>query len=107
MTLQNRTRDGATGTHARVLSKLKKLGDLSISVIRAMYRVSNGSWVLVNLMVVTAGEALVAEEVNSGVVDTSWQVLLVLDVVQAVGLVPALGKDVKGDLATNRVAINH
>jgi len=57
-------------------------------------------------MVVTTREALVAEEVNGGIVDASWQVLLVLDVVEAVRLVPALGEDVEGDLASDRVSVS-
>lgn len=65
---------------------------------------SHSSWVLVDFVVVAALVRLVAEEVNGGVLDTTWQVLLVLDVLQAVGLVPALGEDIERDLAADGVA---
>jgi hypothetical protein len=60
--------------------------------------------VLVNLIVVTILEALVAEEVDILVVDTremlSW-ICLGLDMLQAVCFIPAVRENVKGDLAAN------
>ena len=60
--------------------------------------------VLVNLIVVTILEALVAEEVDILVVDTremlSW-ICFGLDMLQAVCLIPAVREDVEGDLAAN------
>ena len=60
--------------------------------------------VLVNLIVVTILEALVAEEVDILVVDTgqmlSW-ICLRLDMLQAVCLVPAVREDVEGYLAAD------
>ena len=60
--------------------------------------------VLENLVVVAALVRLVAKEVDSAVLD-SRDLLLGLDVLQAVSLVPAGGEDVEGDLAADRVAI--
>ena len=57
--------------------------------------VADGARVLEDLVVVAALVRLVAEEVNGGVVDAAGQVLLVLDVLQAVGLVPASRKNVE------------
>ena len=66
---------------------------------------SHSSWILVDFVVVAALVGLVAEEVDGGVFDTTWQVLLVLDMLQTVGLVPALGEDIEGDLAADGVAV--
>lgn len=57
-----------------------------------------------DLIIVAAGEALVAEEVN-GLVFDARDVLLGLDVLQAVSLVPASGEDIEGDLAADGVAV--
>lgn len=54
-----------------------------------------------DLVVVSTLECLVAEEVNSRVVNSAWQVLLVLNVLQTESLVPSFWKDIEGDLATN------
>lgn len=54
-----------------------------------------------DLVVVTALERLVAEEVDGGVLDAAGPLGLVLEVLEAVGLVPARGEDVEGDLAAD------
>lgn len=58
-----------------------------------------------NLVVVAAGRGLVAEEVDRLVGNAVGLLGLVLEVAQAVGLVPTVGEDVKGDLAPNGEAI--
>ena len=84
--------------------KIKQLPEFPHGVVWALHAVPRGSRVLVNLVVVAALVGLVAEEVDGCVVDAIREVLLVLDVLQAVRLVPAIGEDVKGDLTTNGVA---
>lgn len=56
---------------------------------------ANRSRIIENLVVVATLVGLVAEEVDGGVVNASRQVLLVLNVLQGVRLVPALGKDIE------------
>lgn len=65
---------------------------------------SLGPFVLENLIVITTLEGLVAEKVNSRVLDTG-NVLLRRQVLEAVGLVPASGEDVEGDLPADGVAV--
>lgn len=65
---------------------------------------SLGPLVLVNLVVVAAFVGLVAEEVNGLVLDAG-DVLLRRQVFEAVGLVPAGGEDVEGNLPTDGVAV--
>lgn len=62
---------------------------------------ADGPGVAVDLEVVAALERLVAEEVDVLVGDSVGLLGFVLEVLQAVGLVPAGGEDVEGDLATN------
>ncbi len=57
--------------------------------------------VLVDLAIIATLHCLVAKEMDGLVVDTTGQVLLVLDVLQTVPLIPALREDVEGDLATD------
>lgn len=66
---------------------------------------SNGSWILEDLVVVTALVCLVTEEVDSRIVDATWQILLILNVLEAVCLIPTLRKYIEGDLTTNGVAV--
>jgi hypothetical protein len=63
--------------------------------------VANGAWVLVNLVIIAALEGLVTEEVDGGIGDAAGLLGLVLEVLEAVPLVPALREDVEGDLATD------
>lgn len=65
---------------------------------------SLGPLVLVNLVVVTAFVGLVAEKVNSRVV-YAGNVLLRRQVLETVGLVPAGGEDVEGNLPADGVAM--
>lgn len=58
--------------------------------------------VLKNLIIVAALVRLVSEEVDSAVLDAR-HFFLGFDVLQAVGLVPARGEDVEGDLAADGV----
>ena len=62
--------------------------------------------VLINLIVVAAFECLVTKKVDCRVIHSARQVLVVLDVLQAVRLVPARWEDIEGNLTTNGVAIN-
>jgi len=66
--------------------------------------VPNSPRVRENLIVVSTRESFVTEEMDGLVLDAR-NVLLSLDVLQAVSLVPASGEDVKGDLAADRVSI--
>jgi hypothetical protein len=63
--------------------------------------VANGPGVIVDFPVVSARERLVAKEMDGLVLDAAGLLRLVLEVLEAVGLVPAIGEDVEGDLATN------
>lgn len=63
-------------------------------------RVANGALISVDLVVVTTLEGLVAEEVNVLVGNAALSGL-VLEVLKAVGLIPASGEDIEGDLAAN------
>ncbi len=66
---------------------------------------ANGAGIGVNLIVVAADGSLVAKEVDVLVRDAALLLGIGLEVLQAVGLVPAGGEDVKGDLAANGEAI--
>lgn len=81
--------------------EIESLLDLSYGLIGVLHGVADSPWVLVNLVIITTLEGLVAEEVDGGVVDAAGLLGLVLEVLEAVPLVPALGEDVEGDLATN------
>lgn len=84
--------------------KVKQLLQLSDSLLGASNAVANGARVLEDLVVVAALVGLVAEEVDGAVLDAA-DLLLGFDVLQAVGLVPASGEDVEGDLAADGVAV--
>ena len=86
--------------------KVEQLLQLSDSLLRAGHAVANGARVLEDLVVVAALVGLVAEEVDGAVLDAA-DLLLGFDVLQAVGLVPASGEDVKGDLAADGVAVKN
>ncbi len=61
--------------------------------------------VVEDLVVVATLHRLVAKEVDGGVLDAAGPLGLVLEVLQAVRLVPARGEDVEGDLAANGEAV--
>lgn len=86
------------------LSKVEQLLQLSHGLLRAGHAVADGARVLEDLVVVAALVGLVAEEVDGAVLDAA-DLLLGFDVLQAVGLVPASGEDVEGDLAADGVAV--
>lgn len=86
-------------------SQIEQLLDLSHGFIRVVDRMSNGPRIGVDLVVVSSYIRLVAEEVDGGVLDAAGLLGFVLEVREAVRLVPALGEDVEGDLAADGVAI--
>ena len=86
--------------------QVEQLPQLSHRLLRASHTVTNSARVLENLVVVAALVGLVAEEVDGAVLDAA-DLLLGFDVLQAVGLVPASGEDVKGDLAADGVAVKN
>jgi len=62
---------------------------------------SHGPGIRKDFVVVAALERLVAEEVNRGELDAPFLVALVLEVPEAVSLVPPVGEDVKRDLTAD------
>lgn len=85
-------------------SKIKKLLQLLHGIIRTLYGVTNRPKVSVDLVIIASDKALVTEEVNVLVLGAR-DVLLSLDVLQAVSLVPAGRENVKRDLTTDRKAV--
>lgn len=81
--------------------EVEKLFQNLNSLLRALDGVANGSLVAEDLVVVAALERLVSEEMDLLVADSVGLLGLVFKVVQAVGLVPAGGEDVEGDLAAD------
>jgi len=84
--------------------EVEQLLQLSDGLLGAGHAVANGARVLEDLVVVAALVGLVAEEVDGPVLDAA-DLLLGFDMLQAVGLVPASGEDVEGDLAADGVAV--
>jgi len=76
-----------------VYLKVEQLLELSGCVLGALDAVADGTRVLVDLVVVTALVCLVTEEVDGCVLGA--ELLLGLDVLQAVCLVPTSGEDVE------------
>lgn len=62
---------------------------------------SNSPGVFVDLIVVAALKRLVTEEVDGLEVNASLKILVVLDMLQAVCLVPTCWEDVEGDLTAD------
>ena len=60
----------------------------------------HGPWVLKDLIIITALVGLIPKEMNSRVVHPA-ELLFLLEVLQAVRLVPPCGKDIEGDLAAD------
>lgn len=83
----------SSSNHVWVCSKAEQLLELSGSVLRGLDAVADGARVLIDLVVVTTLVCLVAEEVDCRVLGTV--LLLGLDVLQAVGLVPASGENIE------------
>lgn len=86
--------------------QLKQLPQQLHRMLWVVDRVANSPTVAEDLVVVAAGHALVAEEVDVLVLDAG-RFLFGLEVAQAVGLVPAGGEDVEGDLAADGVAVRY
>ena len=61
--------------------------------------------IAVDLPVVPAFVRLVTEEMNVSILDSAWEILLILQVLEAIGLIPALGEDIEGDLAADGVSV--
>jgi hypothetical protein len=87
--------------HSSPHLKIKDLLKLLHSIIGIHNRVADCAGILINLVVVTSDETLVAEEVDVLVIGAG-ELLLSRDVLQGIGLVPALGEDIERDLAANR-----
>lgn len=85
-------------------SNAKSLLQLLHGVLWTINRVTDSAGVRKDLIIVAAGEALVAEKVDCLVLNAG-NVLLGLDVLQAVSLVPTSGEDIEGDLAADGVAV--
>jgi hypothetical protein len=80
------------------LLQIKQLLQLRHGILWAGHGMPYGPAVGVNLVVVAALERLVAKEVDSRVLHAAGLLGLVLEVLQAVCLVPAGGEDVERDL---------
>ena len=60
--------------------------------------------ILIDLVIITALVCFIPKEVDSCIVDAA-DLLFILDMLQAVCLVPACGEDIEGDLAANGKSI--
>lgn len=87
------------------LLQIKELLQLCHRILRAGHRVSDCPRIAVDLVVVSSLVSLVTEEVDRLVLDTSRLLRLVLEVLQAVGLVPSGREHVEGYLAADREAV--
>lgn len=76
-------------------SKIEQLLDLGVCVVWVLDSMANCSRVLVDLVVVSTLECLVAKEVDSGVFDSARLLCFGLDVLQAVSLIPARWEDIE------------
>ena len=83
------------------LVQRKELLDLDHGILRVLDRMADSAGVHVDLVVVATLHCLVAEEVDRRVGDPARLFGLVLQVAQAVRLVPARGKDIEGELAAD------
>lgn len=89
----------------RVQSQVEQLLQLRHGIFWFCDCMSNRPWVIVDLVVVSTRGTFVAKEMNRRIFNAAGLLRLVLKVPEAECLVPALGKDIEGDLAANRVAI--
>ena len=81
----------------------KHLLQLPHRIFRTLHAMPDRPLIRVNFIIVAALVRHIAEEVDRRVLDTA-DVFFLGEVLQAVGLVPAGGKDVKGDFAADGVA---
>lgn len=85
---------------------MEDLLELLHGVLRPRDGVADCPRVAVDFVVVTTFESLIAKEVD-GLVFNARDVLLGCEVLETVRLVPTSGEDVKGDLATDGVAVEN
>ena len=88
-------------------SQVEKLLDDPHRVLRALDSMPDRPGILIDLIIITILEALVAEEVDVLVLNAREMLRRVsfgLDMSQAVCLIPTVREDIEGDLAANRVA---
>lgn len=78
----------------------KRLPENLHRILWSFDRMADRSFIRIDLVVITALERLVAEEVDVFIVDAG-HLFLGFDVSEGVGLVPAGGEDVEGDLAAD------
>ena len=89
-------------------SQVKQLPELLHGVLWPLDSVPNRPRIVIDFVVIAAHEGRVAKEVNLVILDPRealGRVRLSLDMLQAVGLVPAFRKDVERDLATDGEAV--
>lgn len=87
------------------LLQVKELLQLCHRILGARHRVSNCPRIAVDLIVVSSLVSLVTKEVNCGVFNTARLLGLVLEMLQAVGLVPPGREHIEGYLAADREAM--
>jgi len=63
------------------------------------------SWVAIKLIIIPARTRLVAKEMDVFVLNSVGLLGFRFEVLQTVALVPAVGEDIEGDLATNGISI--
>lgn len=85
--------------------QVEQLLQLGHGILRACNRVTDCPAILVDLVIVTALVCLVTKEVDSGILLATVVLGLGLEMLKAVGLIPTGWEDVKGDLASNGVAV--
>lgn len=75
--------------------QIKQLLENANRILGRLDSMANGARIAVDFPVVAALKGLVAEEVDVLVCDSAFFVGLVLEMLEAVGLVPASGEDVE------------
>lgn len=83
-----------------VISQLEQLFQLLDGIVWVGNRVTDRPGITVDLIIISAREALVAKEVDIFIFDSS-DLLLCLDVAETVGLIPTSGEDVERDLSAD------
>ena len=86
-------------------SEIKELLDDTHGVLGSGNRMTDSSGVGVDFVIVAALEGLVTKEVDVLVGNAIGLLSLVLEVLEAVGLVPANGEHIEGNLPANGEAI--
>lgn len=91
---------------SRSKSQVKQPLQLLNRIVRIRDSVSNRPRVFKDLVVIATRTGLVTKEVDCLVRDAARLLGILLQMAQAVGLVPAVGEDVEGDLAANGKAMS-